>query len=779
MSPFDPSPNGEQAAREGLRGTRYLSAIALVLLLWSASFYPVLLEHRSLSIASLLDARASAMPASPGEKRSQKGPLKSQDASFLQVHLPMQAFLASHWKLGHYPQWNPLVGLGHPVSSDPLYKPTDPFLWPFFAAPSVWTFSLGIALNSLAGALGCALFLAALGLGWEAVVLGASLFAVGPLTSQSLVFSSAWGAWIVMWGMLGAERWVQGKQWGLPLAAAACAVVVYCGHPLIAPLHVSAVLAYLLLRTGHVPWPRRLAAPLAVSVAVAVLTAFHTLPLLANLHLYESYKVLWDGGPFHGFVELVDPRSPIYLPASFLALVLLGATCRGRVAVRAFCLLLVAYGLLLMLPSVGGAPRLVLSLGGLVVGQYGEEPLWLGVLILMALGMDDLVTRPERERRRTAVAGAMFLYGILSVWIFADAVGGLYWRDHFIGTALWEMGRCLLLAALCLWGRPLRILALTGTLALALLPLTLPFPLSRFYTQRDILLEPPPVVRRLAAMEGLSPRWRVSGALPRDASLPILMPNQASMWGLADLRFCHPLMLRTYVAAAQPWNRADIFPTMEFFPRQDPESLAFFGVRYVLDDAVRPSVALPEGERVEALALKEIPGAEPWARLVGSWQIAANQDDETREAVEFVRSGRWRKEVVLDRAPSWGRPSQELEPGGEGISWESGTDNAWSWAVSVRDPAIFVLIMNIHPAWTANVDGQPAPLLRTYGGFMGVALAPGRHKVELAFRDPWLTAGAWITALGWAGMAPWLWLGFRRGRRPRLAPKREGPPAIL
>lgn len=764
------SPSVPPGAEGGKRSSwPFWVAQALILGLWLASFYPVLIERKSISIGALLEPLTTGA-SGPAIKRSRLGPLKSKDASFMQVHLPTQAFLAHHGKLGHYPQWNPLVGLGQPVSSDPLYKPTDPFFWPFFFSPSAWSFSLGIVLTALAGAVGWALFLKTLGLCDEAVVLGAALFAVNPLTSQSLVFSNAWGAWMAGWGFLGIEWWLSGRRWGLSFAAAACALMVYCGHPLICFLYMAAILAYLLIREGDQPWHARSMAALALIGALAALTAVHTLPLLRGMALYESYKALWDGGPFHALAELVDPRSPVYIPACYLVLAIIGLLGTSGKRLRVFAALMALYGLVLMLPGIGGAPHWVLSFGGLVVGQYGEELVWLGLLILMALGMDRLAREKGRNLKLALLASVGLALLALSAWRFSYSVGSLYWRDHFLWTPVPEIGRCFLLILLCLLVRPRRILALVTAVVVAALPLTLPFTVSRFFSDGDILLEPPPIVKRLVVRSKEDPRWRISGSLPLHASLPVLMPNQAAMWGLADLRLCHPLMLSTYVTIAQPWNRASIFGTMELFPRQNEEALAFFGVRWFLDDASHLQLCLPVVERVGNLALQEVPDAVPWARLVDSWEVGANRGDEFRRTVAHIRTSEWRRRVVLDRAPVWAGTTASPAPSASGLVWLGGGDDAWSWKVKASRPTVLVALMNAHPDWAARVDGQPAPLLRAYGAFMGVALSPGEHLVELAFRDRWLVAGAWITGLAWCALAFWAyWTHIRRPvGRPRF-----------
>jgi hypothetical protein len=54
------------------------------------------------------------------------------------------------------------------------------------------------------------------------------------------------------------------------------------------------------------------------------------------------------------------------------------------------------------------------------------------------------------------------------------------------------------------------------------------------------------------------------------------------------------------------------------------------------------------------------------------------------------------------------------------------------------------------PGWTSRVDGEQVSVLRVNGDFLGVAVPPGHHTIELAF-DPWdLRWGIKISLLGLA-----------------------------
>jgi uncharacterized membrane protein YfhO len=54
------------------------------------------------------------------------------------------------------------------------------------------------------------------------------------------------------------------------------------------------------------------------------------------------------------------------------------------------------------------------------------------------------------------------------------------------------------------------------------------------------------------------------------------------------------------------------------------------------------------------------------------------------------------------------------------------------------------------PRWRARLDGGEAELLRADGHLCAIAVPPGEHVVELAYRDPLVTAGLALSILGLA-----------------------------
>ena len=82
--------------------------------------------------------------------------------------------------------------------------------------------------------------------------------------------------------------------------------------------------------------------------------------------------------------------------------------------------------------------------------------------------------------------------------------------------------------------------------------------------------------------------------------------------------------------------------------------------------------------------------------------------------------------------------------------------------VQVAADGILVLSEVWHPYWSATVDGRPAEVLQVDVALRGVPVPAGSRRVELRFRDPHVTYGAWGSALGlavWLGLLAATWRG--------------------
>jgi len=121
---------------------------------------------------------------------------------------------------------------------------------------------------------------------------------------------------------------------------------------------------------------------------------------------------------------------------------------------------------------------------------------------------------------------------------------------------------------------------------------------------------------------------RISGARYAHDYLADLCPNQNLFWSLSDVRLTNPIILETYADFAQHWNTANIYMTTCYLPRQNAELMRFLGVRWTVRDAARPDPDLPVRRIEGPLALQEVEGFRPWARLVSGWEAGVARPDE-------------------------------------------------------------------------------------------------------------------------------------------------------
>src|SRR5262249_3527449 len=95
-------------------------------------------------------------------------------------------------------------------------------------------------------------------------------------------------------------------------------------------------------------------------------------------------------------------------------------------------------------------------------------------------------------------------------------------------------------------------------------------------------------------------------------------------------------------------------------------------------------------------------------------------------------------------------------------------------------PSILLVSQTFYPGWEAYVDNQPAAIFRADYTLTGLALASGRHHVELRFRPASVRIGIAITGMTVSGILTGALVSARRRRRfRRSAPWLAPVPALL
>lgn len=85
--------------------------------------------------------------------------------------------------------------------------------------------------------------------------------------------------------------------------------------------------------------------------------------------------------------------------------------------------------------------------------------------------------------------------------------------------------------------------------------------------------------------------------------------------------------------------------------------------------------------------------------------------------------------------------------------------------VQAPEAGWLVIADTAYPGWQAAIDGAPAEILPADGAFRAVAVPPGEHQVELAYRPALFRAGALLSLLAWLGVGAVEVSFWRKARR--------------
>jgi len=84
---------------------------------------------------------------------------------------------------------------------------------------------------------------------------------------------------------------------------------------------------------------------------------------------------------------------------------------------------------------------------------------------------------------------------------------------------------------------------------------------------------------------------------------------------------------------------------------------------------------------------------------------------------------------IYDRVPPASTPGGRVTATGRGAGW-------WNVQVDAPNATLLVVAETWFPGWRAKVDGKSTPVVQADGAFLGVAMGPGQHVVEITYRRP-------------------------------------------
>jgi hypothetical protein len=211
---------------------------------------------------------------------------------------------------------------------------------------------------------------------------------------------------------------------------------------------------------------------------------------------------------------------------------------------------------------------------------------------------------------------------------------------------------------------------------------------------------------------------------------------------------------RALVRPVLPYNRTVI-------DRPDVATLDLLDVAWmVLPAGERPPVAATAGLSSNAFTLWKLQAA-PRAQLFSNWTTVSSED-EAREAL-FVAHGfdPSRTLIVESGAPS----------GAGGTAGTAGiverSDGRLVIETVSDTPEMLLVRQSYDPFWHATVDGRPATVRVADSFEPSLLVPPGRHRVVLAYDDPWIVRGLIISGLA---LAVWLAACAAAGRRASPLP---------
>ncbi len=140
------------------------------------------------------------------------------------------------------------------------------------------------------------------------------------------------------------------------------------------------------------------------------------------------------------------------------------------------------------------------------------------------------------------------------------------------------------------------------------------------------------------------------------------------------------------------------------------------------------------------------PGAFPWFYLAPGYDITPDED----LVLQKLRdpNARPMQTVLLEEDPGIAPDANAVDVGTvERLKYRE-RQGYLKLKTRAQGARMLVISQNHHPNWRATVNGEPTPLVRANYLWTAVALAPGEHIVELAYRDPIVAITRWITLGG-------------------------------
>ena len=631
------------------------------------------------------------------------------------------------WLHLSWPWWNPYEGTGTPLAGEMQSAALFPFtVLTAFSNGQLWEHML---LELIAG-VSTFLLLRRLSLGvWAAAAAGIAFALNGTFAwfSHATVNPVAFLPLVLLGLELAysaSKRAARGGWWLIPIAGA---LLFYGGFPEVTFIDGLLAILWFLWRC----WTLRdvtteLKAFVIEAVTGAVVMGLLIAPLLipfvdylhhANTDVHDQsltdLRISSQGlpqlllpyvyGPIFSFsdpggaLNVIWARVGGFLSTSLVLFGLLGVFSRRRLALRVLLGAWVVAGL----SHTYGQPPLIGRMFDLVPGmsrveffRYATSSIELAVIILAAIGLEDLISRRISMRRlmiTTAAALGLVAAAASGAQSLVHQLGATNGHSNFSkGSVLWGLGVIAAAFVLALVRQPrLRAALLAGVLVLDVIAL---FVVAELSAPRSVKTDLAPVAY-LRDHLGMSRYFTLGPA----------GPNYGSYFGIASLNsndnpqpsafsaytrshLDHAVDPTHFVGTHAGRSPGDPSPANELISNLDGYRAA--AVAYVVVAAGQPLPSSP----AFSLVFKS---PSTWI-----YRLAGSQPYFTASGCRVTRSSRTATAVACSRATTLVRRETSM------------------------------------PGWSAKVDGHSAPVREVDGIFQDVAVPAGDHNVTFSFMPP-------------------------------------------
>lgn len=484
--------------------------------------------------------------------------------------------------------------------------------------------------------------------------------------------------------------------------------------------------------------------------AVQLLPGFEYLTRTARSGF--GYDAKSNGFPIQDVLQFAYPGivslfSPLYISLSGLMLAGIGLWRRPSGAVFWGIIALLA-----LLWSFGGNsvlyPLLYNILPGLRFFRGQERAAFLvmnSLAILAGLGMVALVNWDEMRDHLRAIRLRLWSGSAFRAFLAFGALVAVAWLGNpaSFGPIIGPVTLTTIAAAVLMLLIPFAIAhperwmwraAWIGLIVIELFTINLDA--SAVYDSRppadQLSMTPPPLVA--AALEPPADQpFRVDGFRG-------LTNNFGSLYGLADIRGISPLFLDSALSVIEP-------------EKINPLAWELFAVRDVYTDWAElpvPSTIVAAGtDSAGEVNLHRLTNPRPFALLATRAALVGGD----AHALELLRDPAFqpRLMVILDREPPLTLP-ENADPDGS-VRVIRFAPEQIDLEVDAATNALVSISMVHYPGWQAFVDGQPAEILRAYGGMIALAVPAGSHQLTLIYQPLSYALGSVLTLTTLAGLA--------------------------